>query len=445
MDSGSISAWNLAAGDSFAAGDVFCSVETDKAVVDFEAQDEGVIAKLLVAAGTEVTVGVPVMIVVEDPAHVAAFADYTHVQTQGTKVAAKTNAPPPPIQPTPSTRTTAPTSAPSSTTITKSSGKVFASPLARKLAKDMNYDVSTIPGTGPSGRVVAADVKSFQPATALVAAATTTTTSAAAATASQTDPSRGVIRDVTIGDGFKDYPIASQSAAEVAARLAQSKRNVPHYYLTVDINADELLNLRRKLNTAIAGSSKESSSIGVYELLIKAAALAMKTVPSANAAWMDTAVRVYDSVDINIVTGSGESISTPVLRDCVGKGLRAISTELNKGMDYGGPSADDVDTGVGTLTMVNVGMYGVKSCAPIIREPQACALAIGALQNRIVPASSSSSSQKSDGDGGGSLYQESVMFTVTASFDHRVVDGAVGAQWLAAFKSHAENPSTLLL
>jgi pyruvate dehydrogenase E2 component (dihydrolipoamide acetyltransferase) len=424
MESGSISAWNLAAGDKFAPGDVFCSVETDKAVVDFEAQDEGVVAKLLVAAGAEVAVGSPVMIIVDDVSKVAAFADYVVAESAAAAVAAPPASSVPAESPVPLTSTAAPAVSAAAPPVAsaKSGGKTFASPLARKLAKELGYDVASIHGTGPVGRVIAADVQAFQPS--LVTAVTSPAT-IAVASPSDTPVAAPAAATPIAGQGYTDYPV-SMSAAQVAARLVQSKRNVPHYYLTVDISADELLKLRRTVNASVNDATQQ---IGVYEFLIKAAAVSMKTVPAANAAWMESVVRMYDSVDINIVTGSGESLSTPVLRDCVGKGLRAISSALSKGINH-----ESVDTGVGTMTMINVGMYGVKACAPIIREPQACAVAIGALQNRIVPSTKD-----------GEIYQESVMFTVTASFDHRVVDGAVGAQWLAAFKTHVENPSTLLL
>jgi len=176
--------------------------------------------------------------------------------------------------------------------------------------------------------------------------------------------------------------------------------------------------------------------------------MSMKTVPSANAAWMESVVRVFEDVDINVVTGAGDTLSQPVLRNCAAKGLKALSAELNAAVTLLTDDDDDndtasapIETGMGTFTVVNLGMYGVKSCAPIIREPQACALAIGALENRIVP----NNNKSSENDDSSSIYKESVVFTATLSCDHRVVDGAVGAQWLSAFKSHVENPSTLLL
>lgn len=230
----------------------------------------------------------------------------------------------------------------------------------------------------------------------------------------------------TVGMGYTDYPL-SDAARYVAAQLQSSKRNVPHYYLTVDISCDELLKIRDKLNQSLPDDGK----LGVYEFLLKAAALSMKAVPSANAAWMDSFVRIFDSVDINVVVGSGEELSTPVFKNMASKGLKAVAAELVSATSSDTPVGD-----LGTFTVINLGMYGIKSCAPIIREPQACALAIGALENRIFP---------NDNVDNEEIYKESVVFTATLSCDHRVVDGAVGAQWLAAFKSHVENPTTLLL
>jgi pyruvate dehydrogenase E2 component (dihydrolipoamide acetyltransferase) len=232
------------------------------------------------------------------------------------------------------------------------------------------------------------------------------------------------------GAGYTDYPL-SVSAQETAAALTHSKQNVPHYYLTVDICMDSLLTMRSSLNKSLG----DDRQLGTYELLLKAAAAAMKACPSANASWMDSVVRVYDSVDINVVVGNGDALYTPVLRNVGKRGVASISEDLTKfvAATEGEDLSDDF-LAMGTFTVMNLGMYGIKSCAPIIREPQACALALGAMENRIVPS-----------DNEEELYKESVMMTATLSCDHRVVDGAVGAQWLSAFKSHVENPNTILL
>jgi pyruvate dehydrogenase E2 component (dihydrolipoamide acetyltransferase) len=431
MAAGSIGAWNVEEGSSFIAGDVFCSVETDKATMDFEAQDDGFVARILAPSGPdEIKIGTPIMITVTDEDSVAAFKDYV-VEA----AAAAPTTPTPVVADVPTTPPTSPAAAPALAPVvtpstTRQIGeRIVASPLAHMLAKEMGYDITAIPGSGPDGRVIAADVKEFVPSTAAATATLGTTVSTESVAPAQSAMAAAPI----VGQGYVDYPL-SDHARELAARLLHSKRNVPHYYLTVDIGCDDLLAIRTKLNNTLG----DDEQLSVYDLLIKAAALSMKTVPTVNASWLDSVVRVYDSVDVNIVVGSGDSLYTPVIEDAASKGLKQISKEVTTAVAVV-DSADDEQVqsvlgGVGTFTIMNLGMYGIKSCAPIIREPQSCALAIGALENRIVPS-----------DLPEELYKESVMFTATLSCDHRVVDGAVGAQWLSAFKSHVENPSTLLL
>ena len=360
----------------------------------------------------------PIMITVEEEEDAAAFKDYTleDAAPAPTEPAPVAETPAPAVAAAPA----APQAAPAAAPLPSTGAKVVASPLAHMISKEKGYDISTIPGTGPDGRIIAADVHEFVPAAA-----------ANIGTSVPLQPETGAAAPI-VGHGFTDYPI-SESAKEVANRLAQSKRNVPHYYLTVDICMDNVLKLRNELSSAVG----EEEKLGVYELIIKAAAKSMKVVPAANASWMESAVRMYDSVDMNVVVGTGDNLYTPVIRDCGAKGIKAISDELNAAVSA-------VETGeitsefasVGTFTIMNLGMYGVKSCAPIIREPQACALALGAMENRIVPNDDPDSEE---------IYKESIVMTATMSLDHRVIDGAAGAPWLSAFKSHLESPATLLL
>ena len=422
METGTIASWNMDEGDSFGPGDIICSVETDKATVDFEAQDDGVIAKILVDAGSEeLEVGAPIMITVEEEEDAPAFKDYvldaTPAVTPPSPASDDSQAPPPPP---PSQAPVAPAAVPTPPASLEPGTKVVASPLAHMISKEMGYDISTISGTGPGGRIIAADVKEFVP-TPTIELDTPVPAQEAIATAT---PISGI--------GFTDYPI-SESAKEVANRLTQSKRNVPHYYLTVDICMDAALKLRNELSAAV----DDEDGLGMYELVIKAAAKSMKALPSVNASWMDSAVRLYDSVDMNVVVGTGDKLYTPVIRDCGTKGLKAISDELHSAVSaVENAELTSEFASVGTFTIMNLGMYGIKSCAPIIREPQSGALALGAMENRIVPNDDPDSDQ---------IYKESVVMTATISLDHRVVDGAAGASWLSAFKSHLESPATLLL
>lgn len=442
MESGSVSAWNVEEGASFAAGDVICSVETDKATVDFEAQDDGVVAKHLVAAGSgEVPCGTPMLVTVEDEGDAGAFKDFVAESAAEPEEAAAA----PPAEEAPVSAAPPPVSAaaappPVPAAAVPAGEHVFASPRAHTIAKQMGYgDITAlrIVGTGPGGRIVAQDVLDYDPSTAAAVAAAVEPAAAAAPAAAPA--AAAPLPEPVVGPGYTDYALPAP-AIELASRLHASKQNVPHYYLTIDLSLDSLMELRASLNATLKPDEADGG-IAVNDLLMKAAAAAMKTVPAANASWLDGVVRVYDSVDVNVVVGNGASLYAPVIRDVGRRGLKAVSddvaaaTSVVEGED-GDPAAVPGFGDVGTFTMVNLGMFGVKSCAPIIREPQACALALGAIENRIVPNDDAEAED---------IYKESVMVTATLSCDHRVVDGAVGAQWLAAFKNHVENPVTLLL
>ena len=450
MEAGTIASWAKKEGDSFGPGDVLCEVETDKAVVSFDAQDEGVLAKILVQAGSgEVKVGQPIMIIVEDANDVAAFANYTPAAAPAAAVPAKAAAPaaaaaaaaaapssPPPPPPPSSSSPPPPSSAAAGVSLLGHPGRVFASPSAKALAEQMGHDLRTIPGTGPNGRVVAADVREFVPSVVSQQAAVAAPAPAAAAAAPAAAGAAAYVVPVAApipGMGFTDYPLSEASRA-VAARLTVAKQTVPHYYLTVDLQLGKLLGLRETLNKELG----EGASLSVNDFLLKAAALASRKVPEANASWHGDFVRQYHAVDINLMVGVGDGLLAPVIRNVDTKGLRALSAEvagLVAGAEGGGLSSEALQSG--TFTLVNVGMYGVKSVAPIVSLPQACVLGVGAIENRVVPAVVP--------EEGGEVYQVVPGVTVTLSCDHRVIDGAVGAQWLSAFKSLVEDPVTLLL
>lgn len=431
MESGTIARWNLEEGQAFAAGDVFCEVETDKATVDFEAQDDGVLVKILRDAGSsEIKCGEPIMVTIEEEDDLDAFKDFK-LEAAATEAPAEPESAAPPVAPAPAPTPTTPSAPPAvSKPPTSTGGRVIASPLAHMLSKELGYDISTITGTGPGGRIIAADVKEFIPP----AASEATGVSAPATTEA---PVAEAIPEPIVGAGYTDYPLTT-NAREIASRLAASKTNVPHYYLTVDVSLDSILALRSRLNEAVQGSDPDASGISLNDLLVKSATCAMKACPTANASWLEHSVRVYDHVDINIAVGTGDALYTPLVKNAGTKGLKTLSDEISSHVDAAaseeGVSAESC--GMGTFTIINLGMYGVKSCAPIITEPQACALALGAAENRIVPNTDPESEE---------IYKESVMLTATLSCDHRVVDGAVGAQWLSAFKNHVENPESLLL
>lgn len=428
MESGSIAKWNLKEGDEFGPGVAICEVETDKATVTYEATEDGYIAKILVGTG-EVKVGQPIMVTVDDKALLPSFSNFKLADSAPSSAVISTPSLPPLSVP----ENTVNNFAPSSTVATAGTvgQRVFASPFARKIARDAGKDISLVKGTGPKGRIVAADVLA---APAVVAAAVVNAATSAGPPHSAAVATSGVktaafsTTERFVGGVFQDFEL-SDDARDVAARLTLAKQQIPHYYLSVEINLDKLLKVRQDLN----GSKGQLS---VLDFFTKAAALAMKQVPDVNASWRDTFVRRYEQVDINLVMGSGVSIRSPVVRDVAGKGLSALSEEIaNYNRD---PTAVPLELlSPGTFTIHNLGMFGVRSAAPIITPPQSCALALGAIADAVVPRPGAKEGEDN--------WQVSAVMTATLSCDHRVVDGAVGAQWLGAFKALVENPMTMIL
>lgn len=451
MEAGTIASWTLAEGETFLAGDVLCEIETDKATMSFEAQDEGIIAKILADAGTnEIQCGEPICITVEEEGDVDAFKDYV-VETgvagsleevsaaAVVEAAVPVSVVPPPVAVVPPPARDIPVAAGGGGGV--DSGRTVASPLAWQLAKGKGLNLADIAiiGSGPDGRIIADDVREFipQPAAASIAEPSI------AATAPP--PSSSPTPPPVHHDNYTDYPL-SPTSIQSANLLTHSKQTVPHYYLTVDVTLDNLLALRTKLN---AHTPSDSTGITLDDLLLKATACAMKSCPDANASWQGESVRQYHSVDINYVVGNGQTMYAPLIAGVDKRGLGSISEEIADCLAKVTPvdGADDVlndavlGNEVGTVTVMNLGMYGVKSCAPIIREPQAVALALGAAENRMVPKEMNVMDEEEGGDN----YDVKVMLTATLSCDHRVVDGAVGAQWLSSFKAAVENPEILLL
>eukprot|EP00611_Tribonema_gayanum_P002698 TRINITY_DN12032_c0_g1_i5.p2 TRINITY_DN12032_c0_g1~~TRINITY_DN12032_c0_g1_i5.p2 ORF type:complete len:299 (-),score=114.09 TRINITY_DN12032_c0_g1_i5:110-1006(-) len=247
-------------------------------------------------------------------------------------------------------------------------------------------------------------------------------------------PSPAPLPSVTpSGDGaYTDFEI-SEGAKEAAAKMTISKQTVPHYYLTVDLNLEELLAIRAKLNKDLP----EDAQLSLNDMLLKAAALACAAVPDVNASWMESFVRQYHSVDINVFVNTDGGLVTPIVRDVGRRGLKAVSDEVRTLAHAAKESSLDASqVATGTLSVVNLGAFGVKSAAPIVTPPQACILALGTAEERVVPNDDPASEQ---------IYKVATCLSATLSCDHRVVDGAVGAQWLAAFKKLVENPLTMLL
>lgn len=418
MSQGNIIAWKKAEGDEVAPGDILAEMETDKATIEWESQDEGVVAKLLVPSGTNgVDVGAPVMVMVDDKSKVAAFQAFTAADAGGAPAAAPApaaEAPPAPMQTAAKPAAAPAAPRPPAAAGGAPGGRVIASPYAKKLAADAGVSLAGVPGSGPGGRIVAADVHELiasgggAPATAAAAPG-----APAAAFGGYTDAEATQIRKV------------------IARRLLESKQQIPHYYLTVSCRIDRLAATRQQLNSMLA-ASPAGGKLSVNDFVIKAAALAMRRVPEVNASWHGDFIRQYHSVDCSVAVQTPTGLMVPVVRDADRKGLSAIAAEVRDlaGRAKEGKLRPEEFSG-GTFTVSNLGMFGVTQFAAIVNPPQAVILAVGAAEKRVVPA--------------GDKFEEGTFMNVTLSCDHRVVDGAVGAQWLQAFRGFIEDPASMLL
>eukprot|EP00607_Mallomonas_marina_P010203 CAMPEP_0182422326 /NCGR_PEP_ID=MMETSP1167-20130531/7977_1 /TAXON_ID=2988 /ORGANISM="Mallomonas Sp, Strain CCMP3275" /LENGTH=440 /DNA_ID=CAMNT_0024600293 /DNA_START=259 /DNA_END=1581 /DNA_ORIENTATION=- len=440
METGSISKWLLKEGDKFSSGQAICEVETDKASVTYEATDEGYLAKIIAGSG-DIKVGSPMMITVEEEEDVKAFADYQVADTPAPAPSSPSPSSPPP-PPTPSTPApvAAPTPSPSPVTA-PSGGRVFASPFARKLASEASIPISALfPGSGPNNRIIAADVEAANISMPAHASASTPLPSGTPATAAATPPPSPSPGSLIGGGGaYVDFTV-SPMAQIIASQLAVAKQTVPHYYLSVELDLSKVMALRSELNEKLV-RAKSSVEISVQDMIVKAAALAVKQVPDVNASWFDEGfIRRYDNVDINMImsnSNGSSGVMAPVLKNTVSKGFSEIASQMAEFQAELVESESEREKEIGTFSVHNLGIYGVKSFAPIVLTPQACALALGAISDTVVPNVNSKEGEDN--------WKVAPVMIATLSCDHRVVDGAVGAQYLAAFKSLVENPITMLV
>lgn len=430
MEEGNLAKWLVKEGDQVSSGDVIAEIETDKATMEVEAVDEGVIAKILVAEGTE---GVAVNAVIavlaeegEDPASVEAGSGGAPAPTPAIAAAPALESEKAPEAVPVAAAVAAPVAASSE------GERVFSSPLARRIAGQNGIELSALSGTGPNGRVVKRDVE------AAIASGTGKASAAAAKPAS----SGGA--PVAIGTGPDPRKIAGQldmvyeeiSASgmrkTIARRLVEAKQTVPHFYLTVDIELDALLAMRKQVNAAVP----EGVKISVNDMIILASAKALIDEPDTNASWAGDAILKYQSADVAVAVATDGGLITPVIRDAQSKSLSTISAEMIdlatraregklKPHEYQG----------GTFSISNLGMFGVREFAAVINPPHGAILAVGKGEKRPVVRTT---------EAGDELAIATVM-SATLSCDHRVVDGAVGARWLNAFQKRLENPLSMLL
>ncbi|MFT8443765.1 MAG: pyruvate dehydrogenase complex dihydrolipoamide acetyltransferase [Acetobacter orientalis] len=403
MTEGTLARWLKKEGDTVSAGDVLAEIETDKATMEVEAVDEGVLGRILIQDGTQgVAVNTPIAILVEQGEAVPDSLPPHKAPTPSAP--AQEAVPPAPVKA--AVTQAAQTQPPKST-------RIVASPLAKRIAAQKSIDLATVKGTGPHGRIVRADVESAAKAGASTLSQIPTATLPVAEGTVQTVPHSGM-RKV------------------IARRLSESKSTIPHFYVSVDVELDALLALRSQINATSPAEGPESFKLSVNDMLIKAAAVALKRVPAVNAAFTEDAMILYDDVDISIAVSIPDGLITPIVKQANKKGLKQISQEakdLVKRARAGKLKPEEFQGG--TFSISNMGMYGVKEFSAIINPPQAGILAIAAGRKQPVVK--------------GNEIAIATVMTVTLSVDHRVVDGAAAAEWLSAFRSVVEAPLSLVI
>ena len=423
MEEGTLAKWLVKEGDTVSSGDILAEIETDKATMEFEAVDEGTVAKILVAEGTEgVKVGTPIALITaegEDAGAPAAESREPAAEAPPAAAAAEqavtATAPAPVETPAAPAEAAAPPR--------EEGDRIKASPLARRLAQAQGIDLASLKGSGPGGRIVRADLGQAAGGTmgrpqqdqASAAAPAPAATPAVAAQPFSTDIPHEAVK-------------LSNMRKTIARRLTEAKREIPHIYLTVDVRLDALLKLRGELNASLAARGVKLS---VNDMLIKALALALEAVPECNVSFTPNELIMYQRADVSVAVSIPGGLITPIVQDAAAKSLSRISTEvgdLAARAKEGKLSPHEYQGG--TASISNMGMFGIKQFDAVINPPQAMILAIGAGEKRPYV----------EGD---QLTVATVM-SATGSFDHRAIDGADGARFMKAFKELVENPLGLV-
>ncbi|GAA4524082.1 pyruvate dehydrogenase complex dihydrolipoamide acetyltransferase [Chelativorans composti] len=446
MEEGTLSRWLVKEGDKISSGDVIAEIETDKATMEVEAVDEGTLARIVVPEGTQgVKVNSVIAILAAEGEDVAAAAGSADAATAAKAESAPKRAM---EEPQPKAAEAAPAapaavqpaeqpSAPAQSGASSTGGRVFASPLARRIASEAGIDLSAVKGSGPHGRIVKADVEAALAGgvAATAPAAQAAAPAAAAAPAVQPMSDDAVLR--LFEEGSYELVPHDSMRRTIARRLVEAKATIPHFYLTVDCQIDALLALRKQMNDSAPMVKTEKGEVPAFKLsvndfVIKAYALALKAVPDANVSWTESAMVKHKHVDVGVAVSIPGGLITPIVRRAEEKTLSAISNEMKdlaararnrklKPEEYQG----------GSGAVSNLGMFGIREFAAVINPPHATILAVGAGEERAVVKN-------------GQIVAANVM-TVTLSTDHRAVDGALGAELLAAFKRYIEQPLTMLI
>ncbi len=414
MEEGVLAKWHVKVGDVVSAGDVIAEIETDKATMEVEAVDEGEVTDILVAEGTEgVKVNTPIARLKDEGGAVAP------------KAAAKTEEAPKTAASAAEAPKAASPAAPAPAAPKSDNGeRIFASPLARRIAAQNGVDLKSIKGSGPHGRIVRRDVEGAPKGSAQPAASTTT----AATTAGIAPRQAPSLAQMGIPDGSYDLIPLDGMKKAVARRMVDSIQNVPHFPLFIDCEIDQLMAVRAKVNKML---EPQGIKVSVNDFVIKAAALALKMVPEANASYTPEGIAMHHNADVSMAVAIDGGLITPIIKKAETKGLAQIATEskdLAKRARERKLKPEEFQGG--TFSVSNLGMFGIKQFTSIINEPQGCIMSVGAGEQRPVVKD-------------GQLAVATVM-TVTLTCDHRVVDGATGARFLQAFKPLIEDPVAML-
>lgn len=433
MTEGRFAKWVKKEGDAVNVGDIIAEIETDKATMEVEATEDGTLAKLYAEAGKDVAVGAPIAVIVEDGEELPEGYEPTSREAPKEEPKAEKKAEPkkedakkeePKAEKKAEAPKAAPAPAPAPVAATASSNGIKASPLAKRLAAEWGIPLSNIQGTGPHGRIVKEDVDS------------------ARERGVRKVPMNGTMPSMGGNSGFGGAPALEASLTPhskmrevIASRLVEAKQSVPHFYLTVDVMMDEALKAREALNAMapVDAEGKPAYKLSVNDMIVKASALALRKHPDANASWTDEGLQKYGSVDVSVAVSIEGGLITPILKNVENRSMVELSGEMKQlaGLARAGKLQPEQYQG-GTFSVSNLGMFGIKHFDAIINPPQSCILACGTAEKRAVV-----------GDNG-ELKAANVM-TLTLSVDHRVVDGALGAEVLTSIKQHLENPITLVV